>query len=90
MYILEFTEIAKDGIARLKKSEPAAFNKLQKLLIELMEHPLTGTGCPERLTGDLSGKMSRHISQKHRLVYRIEEDIVTVYVLSAYGHYGDK
>ncbi|MBR5729100.1 MAG: type II toxin-antitoxin system YoeB family toxin [Prevotella sp.] len=33
---------------------------------------------------------NRRISQKHRLIYDIFEDVVQVIVLSAYGHYGDK
>lgn len=90
MYILDFSDVAKEGMAKLKRSEPAAFKKLGKLLVELTEHPLTGTGHPEQLTGDLSGKMSRHITHRHRLIYSVKEEIVTVYVLSTYGHYDDK
>ena len=44
----------------------------------------------EPLSGDRAGQWSRRISQKHRLVYEIEETIVKVDVLSAYGHYEDK
>ena len=59
-------------------------------LAELQEHPRTGTGKPELLSGDRAGQWSRRISQKHRLVYEIEETIVKVDILSAYGHYEDK
>ncbi|MCB0506479.1 MAG: Txe/YoeB family addiction module toxin [Cyclobacteriaceae bacterium] len=55
-----------------------------------MEHPTTGTGQPEMLKHDLAGLYSRRINKKHRLVYSIKEQIVTVYVLSAWSHYGDK
>lgn len=51
---------------------------------------MEGTGKPEPLSGDRSGQWSRRITQKHRLIYEIEENIVTVDVLSAYGHYDDK
>lgn len=92
MYQLRFDDEATEGIARLKKSEPAAFKKLVKLLSELQEHPKTGTGKPKPLGGDRSGQWSRHISDKHRLVYTIDEDEVVsiVEVLSVWGHYGDK
>ncbi|WP_262907323.1 type II toxin-antitoxin system YoeB family toxin, partial [Flavobacterium psychrophilum] len=30
---------------------------------------------------------SRRINREHRIVYRINENTVTVFVLSAYGHY---
>ena len=61
MYILDFADVAKEGMAKLKRSEPAAFKKLGKLLIELSEHPLTGTGHPEQLTGDLSDTLRTNI-----------------------------
>ena len=90
MYILKFAPQALEDLSRLKKSEPAAFKKAGKLLAGLQEHPQTGTGKPEPLSGDRSGQWSRRITQKHRLIYEIEENIITVDVLSAYGHYGDK
>lgn len=92
MYQLRFDDEATEGIARLKKSEPAAFKKLVKLLSELQDHPKTGTGKPKPLGGNRAGQWSRHISDKHRLVYTIDEDEVVsiVEVLSVWGHYGDK
>ncbi|MBR4648624.1 MAG: type II toxin-antitoxin system YoeB family toxin, partial [Bacteroidaceae bacterium] len=47
-------------------------------------------GHPEPLKGQPEGRWSRHISKKHRLVYRIFDDAVLVLVLRAYGHYNDK
>ena len=90
MYKLDYTDEAKLGMQRLKYDEPKAFKKLGKLLEELMEHPRTGTGKPEQLKGDRSGQWSRHITDKHRLVYRINDTEVIVLVLTAYGHYDDK
>ena len=59
-------------------------------MIELQEHPKTGTGKPEPLAEDRIGQWSRRISLKHRLIYEIEETVVKVDGLSAYGHYDDK
>ncbi|HTI59221.1 type II toxin-antitoxin system YoeB family toxin [Mucilaginibacter sp.] len=39
---------------------------------------------------ELSGYWSRRINKKDRLVYFIEHQVVTVTVVSAIGHYGDK
>ena len=47
MYTLEFAPQALEDLSKLKKSEPAAFKKAGKLLVELQEHPKTGTGKPE-------------------------------------------
>jgi toxin YoeB len=90
MYTLEFTQQAIEDLKWLKKTEPTAYKKVQKLLLELIEHPRTGTGKPELKRYDLSGFYSRRITQKHRLVYQIVDENITVLVLSASGHYGDK
>jgi toxin YoeB len=86
-YYVTFSDEALGDIAYLKKAEPNSYKKAQKLILELEEHPRTGTGKPEILKYDLSGKWSRRISQKHRLVYQILETEVIVLVLSAFGHY---
>lgn len=90
MYDVTFSEEAEEEIQLLKRSEPQAYKKLAKLLIELQVHPKTGTGHPKLLSGDKRGQWSRRITDKHRLIYEIEEDKVIVLVLSAYGHYDDK
>jgi addiction module toxin, txe/yoeB family len=90
MYRLRISEEADHDLSRLKKHEPQAFKKALQLLEELTEHPQTGTGHPELLKGDRPGQWSRRISKKHRLVYEIQEEIVLVLVLRAYGHYDDK
>lgn len=85
-------DAAKD-LAKLRKNEPGAFDKAYRLLDELREHPrigTVGTGKPKPLSGDRSGQWSRRITQKHRMVYSIEEEVVEVYVVSSYGHYDDK
>lgn len=90
MYSITYSPEAKEGLAKLKRSEPSAFNKAVKLLNEIVEHPETGTGHPEQLKGQPEGRWSRHITKKHRLVYRIFESEIHIDVLSTYGHYDDK
>ena len=90
-YTLEFTDNALFDIEKHKKSgDKSVLKKIQKLLNELRVHPTIGTGQPEKLKYDLAGLYSRRINKKHRLVYSIDDQIVTVYVLSAWSHYGDK
>lgn len=90
MYELEFSSLSLVGIAKLKKSDPSCYKKLEKLLDELKEHPHTGTGHPEALKGTSVPTYSRRISEKHRLVYEIESSKIKIFVLSVYGHYADK
>ena len=90
MYTLVFSDKAKKDLQFLKSSEPQAFKKAKKLIEELREHPRSGTGKPQLKKYNLEGLYARRITDKHRLVYSINEDIVSVDVISAKGHYDDK
>lgn len=91
MYILKISEKAAKDIALLKKHGGNSISKkIETLLFELIEHPTTGTGQIERLKGNLTGNWSRRIDKKNRLIYSIKEEIVTVEVISAKGHYEEK
>ena len=73
-----------------KSGQKKTLLKIAALLEELCEHPTTGTGKVEQLKGDLEGFWSRRINKESRLIYKIEEEIITVFVVSLKGHYGDK
>ena len=80
-----------NDIAELKKSgNKATIAKIERLLLELREHPTTGTGQVEALKDNLSGFWSRRIDKFNRMVYTIDEEIITVFIISAKGHYGEK
>jgi toxin YoeB len=90
-YYVEIEPSAKKEIITHKKSgDKSTIKKLEKILIELTESPFKGTGNPEALKHKLNGYWSRKINQKDRLIYKVEENIVTVFIVSAMGHYGDK
>lgn len=90
-YTIEITPDAILDIEMHKKSnDKKLLLKIDKLLNELREHPMTGTGKPEKLKHYSTPTWSRRITGKHRLVYRIQEDKVIVLVLSFWGHYSDK
>ena len=89
-YSIRYFKQAIQDAARLRQEDPKAFKKLLKLEEELKEHPRTGTGKPEPLSGDRAGEWSRRLTKKHRLIYEIHDSEVVVLVLSAYGHYNDK
>jgi len=62
---------------------------VEQIISELYDHPEIGTGKPERLKFDLTGYWSRRINRKDRLIYFIKNDIITVTVVAALGHYED-
>lgn len=90
-YLVDITDQAKKQLAEILKSgDKASIKKIQQIFIELSVHPASGVGKPEKLKFQFSGYWSRQINKKDRLVYRIDEEIITVFVISATGHYHDK
>jgi toxin YoeB len=87
-FIVLYEKQARNDLLKHKQSGNLSnMKKIQKILSELEQHPYTGEGQPEALKYDLLGFWSRRINKKDRIVYKVEEDIVTVLVVSAMGHY---
>ena len=90
-YRVLFTDEALEHLEFWRKSgQKKILEKILLLVEELKAHPTTGTGQVERLKNNLSGYWSRRIDKQNRLVYSIEDNVVTVVVYSAKGHYGDR
>lgn len=88
---IEIKEIAKKHIIQHYKSgDKKSIKNIEKILLELSETPFEGIGNPEPLKYELTGFWSRRINQKDRMVYFLENETVTIYVVSAMGHYSDK
>ena len=90
-YTIQYeSQFIEDIQAYKKTGQKSIVTKINTLINELRKHPSLGTGRPEALIGDRKGQWSRKLTAKHRLIYEINEDIVTVILISARGHYGDK
>lgn len=89
-YKLEFSITAQKTIKKFKRSNPKSYKKLYDLLPELEQHPRTGSGHPEALKGGKGITYSRRLSGNDRILYDIQDDIVTVLVWQVEGHYSDK
>ncbi|MBR0178041.1 MAG: Txe/YoeB family addiction module toxin [Bacteroidales bacterium] len=88
---LKFTETAQRDLEWWREyGDVSSKRKISRLLTEISEHPTTGTGRPELLTGDMAGCWSRRINHKDRIVYEIRQEAIFVMVLSMRGHYSDK
>lgn len=59
--------------------------RINKLIENIMSTPFTGLGKPEPLEYLLSGCWSRRIDQEHRLIYKIEGDLLQI--ISCKNHY---
>ncbi len=84
-----FSEQFKEDIGKLKRENSNFPNKVLDLIFDIdsrhFMNTLDGIGKPEYLKGNMSGYMSRRITDKHRLIYQVENDIL--YLISCYGHY---
>lgn len=61
--------------------------RVNELIRDAMRTPFAGIGKPEPLKGNLKGWWSRRITQEHRLVYRIENQVLVI--MQCRFHYGD-
>jgi toxin YoeB len=59
--------------------------KINELIKESTRHPFEGKGKPEPLRGNLAGFWSRRIDEEHRMIYRYENNTLTL--LSCRYHY---
>ncbi|WP_026727736.1 Txe/YoeB family addiction module toxin [Flavobacterium denitrificans] len=88
---VEVKELAKKQIIEHYKSgDKKSIKTVEKILLELSETPFEGIGNPEPLKYELTGFWSRRINQKDRMIYYLEDDTVTIFVVSAKGHYSGK
>jgi len=90
-YKIALSERAKNHLAKWEKSgQVSAIKKIERIFKELSETPFEGVGTPEQLKFNFANCWSRGIDRKNRIIYQVNEDIVTVFVISAKGHYFDK
>ncbi len=54
------------------------FERINRLIDEVLRDPFAGIGKPEQLRYALTGAWSRRISGEHRLVYLVEDDDVVI------------
>ena len=68
-----------------QRNDKNVLKKVNGLIKECLRTPFEGTGKPEALREDLSGWWSRRITWEHRLVYRVEGDLL--YIAQCRKHY---
>jgi toxin YoeB len=78
---------ALDDLEARSTTNPKVLSRVIRLIAETTRSPRTGSGKPERLK-HLGGEVwSRRITEKDRLVYDIQSDMITV--IACRFHYDD-
>ncbi len=75
---LSVTSGALEDLEAWSMTNPKVLSKIIRLIVETTRTPRTGTGKPERLK-QLGGEVwSRRITEKDRLVYDVQSDVITI------------
>ena len=84
---LSITSGAVEDLEAWSASNPKVLSRIIRLIAETTRTPRAGTGKPERLK-HLSGEVwSRRITDKDRLVYDIQPDMIVI--VACRFHYDD-
>jgi toxin YoeB len=68
-----------------QETDKKTLKKLHELMKDVSRSPYEGIGKPEPLKHALRGFWSRRITDEHRLVYKVEGNVL--YVVQARYHY---
>ncbi len=68
-----------------QETDKRTLKKLHELMKDVSRSPYEGIGKPEPLKHALRGFWSRRITDEHRLIYKVEGNVL--YVVQARYHY---
>lgn len=76
--ILAWTDEAWQGYLYWQSQDRKTLKRINKLIEDTKRQPFVGIGKPEPLREDLSGFWSRRIDDTNRLVYAVDNNILTI------------
>ena len=80
-----FSQSALNNLQLFKNGNQKLAFKVFELISDIQKTPFSGIGKPEPLKGNFSGFWSRRISEEHRLIYKVTDEMIEIY--ACYGHY---
>jgi len=76
--ILQFSESAWDDYLYWQQTDKKLLKRINELIAAIRRDPFQGIGKPEALRHGLSGYWSRRINEEHRLVYKVQGDVLRI------------
>jgi len=73
-----FESSAFEEFNQWSSSDKKIYQKIVSLIKDVDRSPFSGIGKPEALKHDLSGYWSRRITDEHRLVYQITDELIII------------
>ncbi|MCP4110006.1 MAG: Txe/YoeB family addiction module toxin [Desulfobacteraceae bacterium] len=77
--MIAWTDRAWDEYLYWQKYDKKIIKRINELIRDIKRHPEEGIGRPEALRFELSGKWSRRITQEHRLVYQMIDEMIVIF-----------
>ncbi|EIK45622.1 putative addiction module toxin, Txe/YoeB [Cellvibrio sp. BR] len=76
--ILAWADNAWEDYLYWQQTDQKTLKRINTLIKEIQRQPFIGIGDPEPLKHHWSGYWSRRIDREHRLVYRVENEMIIV------------
>ena len=73
-----FTSEAWEDYQWFIQNDKPGLKRINQLIKDIQRSPFEGIGKPEPLKHNLAGFWSRRITEEHRLVYSIEDNLIQV------------
>ena len=80
---LLWTKSAKESYELINNDAPEIAEKVKSILKDTISHPDTGSGSPTKLEGDFSGLWQRTYGPCQVIIYKIDEQAVTIVSIGA-------
>lgn len=87
MYHVELTEKAEEDMLFWCKQDKKTLKRIRSLIADIQKTPYVGIGKPEALRFEWSGYYSRRIDLKNRIIYSVDEQSKTVFIVMMKNHY---
>ncbi|MBI2803007.1 MAG: Txe/YoeB family addiction module toxin [Gammaproteobacteria bacterium] len=75
---LQFSENAWEDYLYWQRTDKSILKRINVLIKDILRSPFEGSGKPEPLKHAFSGFWSRRINDEHRIVYRVEGEVLFI------------
>ncbi len=75
---LSWSTVAWEDYLYWQEHDKKVLKRINKLIRDIKRNPFEGLGEPEPLRHNWSGYWSRRIDREHRLVYKVENDAISI------------
>ena len=73
-----FAENAWEDYLYWQQTDKKILKRINLLIGDIQQEPFKGIGKPEPLKFNWSGYRSRRINKEHRLVYKVQDDTISI------------